>query len=228
MNNVSCNPDESFAQTKELVTWTRVSRSANERIHVGESQPRFAQQLAKPLSGWNSNGETYGVARVYSCTGLATLLFFAAGKEIGKKKRGEKRVESRFEWEAPPGSTSPDFSMSRDDFSSTKRERERDGGCRYHGGGREHAEVENRFCLLTLRSTAEKIEPCPGVYSIGEGDLGSFALQRMEQDLIMVDRYFKCLRGRSVNGCLIVFGTKGWRLGETRYVLTLPFLYRVR
>ena len=99
--------------------------------------------------------------------------------------------------------------MSRDDFSSKtkrerkrKKERERDGGYRQHGGGREHAEVENRFCLLTLRSDAEKIEPCPGVYSIGEGDLGSFALQRMEQDLIMVDRYFKCLRGRSMNGSL--------------------------
>lgn len=76
-----------------------------------------------------------------------------------------------------------------------ERERERDGGSRHHGGGREHAEVENRFCLLTLRSDAEKIEPCPGVYSIGEGDLASFALRRMQQDLIMVDRYFKCLRG---------------------------------
>ena len=106
-----------------------------------------------------------------------------------------------------------------------ERKRERDGGYRHHGGGREHAEVENRFCLLTLRSDAEKIEPCPGVYSIGEGDLGSFALQRMEQDLIMVDRYFKYLRRRSVNGCcLMVFGIKAWGLGETRCVLALPFL----
>ena len=90
MNNVSCNPDESFAQTKtsNLNTGPR-----GVLTNVCTSAYPSRGLLSNQLSLYPVGIQTYGVARVYSCTGWQLCSFLRRGKKQEKRKGGKKELK---------------------------------------------------------------------------------------------------------------------------------------